>query len=302
MEEQKKLCTICGQPLIDVTTHDNLERQYLCRNGHRHIDLIEAVAKMNQYPMASVLTPTRNRRKYIPRLIDQYLAQDWPNAELIIVDGGDDPIADLIPPEVHIRYFPFATTHPNAASRIGAALNYAIQQARGEYCFRFDDDDLQATERITKQMAIFELSGKSVVAGSSGLFMSEATGKVYEYTGSAHSCSGFSHAFRRDYALAHPYSESLVGEEGEDIEFTRDALERGELCTVSGCDWLVARMHSDSTCGPRFDGPGQGPDDPIFQTIAGNFIINLLKTDEWRLVPRSRVAHIIGTDMAQANS
>src|SRR5579872_452144 len=101
LEDHKKHCTICSETLIDCTTHDDPGRRYICKNGHHHNDIVAALADLNEYPLVSVITPTRNRRKYIPRLVDSYLAQDWPNTELLVIDGGSgsEICADLLPTE-----------------------------------------------------------------------------------------------------------------------------------------------------------------------------------------------------------
>ena len=48
--------------------------------------------------------PTHNRRPFVAQAIVYFLRQDYPNRELIIVDDGTDPVADLIPDDPRIRY------------------------------------------------------------------------------------------------------------------------------------------------------------------------------------------------------
>src|SRR5437763_1673059 len=104
-------------------------------------------------PLCSVITPTRNRRRFIPQLVAAFLGQGHPNKELILVNGGE-PIDDLLPEwerlgvRASIRVIEFHSAAPTAAARIAEALNIGIGAARGTYCFRFDDDDLQAPDRI----------------------------------------------------------------------------------------------------------------------------------------------------------
>jgi glycosyltransferase involved in cell wall biosynthesis len=49
------------------------------------------------YPFISVITPTYNRRKFIPQLIKMYKAQKYPahRMEWIILDDGSDPVGDV---------------------------------------------------------------------------------------------------------------------------------------------------------------------------------------------------------------
>jgi hypothetical protein len=46
-------------------------------------------------PLISCIMPTFNRRAFVPLSLKCFAYQDYPNRELIIVDDGDDSIADL---------------------------------------------------------------------------------------------------------------------------------------------------------------------------------------------------------------
>ena len=48
-------------------------------------------------PLVSCIMPTYNRRPFVPKAIEYFLRQDYPNRELIILDDGDDRVADLVP-------------------------------------------------------------------------------------------------------------------------------------------------------------------------------------------------------------
>jgi glycosyltransferase involved in cell wall biosynthesis len=48
--------------------------------------------------------PTANRRAFVGHAIEQFLPQDYPRRELIVVDDGEDCIADLIPEHDLVRY------------------------------------------------------------------------------------------------------------------------------------------------------------------------------------------------------
>ena len=41
-----------------------------------------------QYPKISIVTPSLNQREFIGATLDSVLAQDYPNLEYIVVDGG----------------------------------------------------------------------------------------------------------------------------------------------------------------------------------------------------------------------
>ena len=55
---------------------------------------------VGDWPLASCIMPTYNRRQFIPRAVAYFLAQDYPNLELVVVDDGSDPIDDLLPADL----------------------------------------------------------------------------------------------------------------------------------------------------------------------------------------------------------
>jgi glycosyltransferase involved in cell wall biosynthesis len=55
-------------------------------------------------PLVSCIMPTANRRPFLPEAIRLFLGQDYPESELIVLDDGEDAIADLIPDHPRIRF------------------------------------------------------------------------------------------------------------------------------------------------------------------------------------------------------
>jgi hypothetical protein len=49
--------------------------------------------------------PTADRRAFVAQAIQYFLAQDYAAKELVIVDDGADPVANLVPANTLIRYF-----------------------------------------------------------------------------------------------------------------------------------------------------------------------------------------------------
>src|SRR5262245_11132852 len=86
-------------------------------------------------PLVSCIMPTNNRRRFASAALDYFLRQAYPNRELVIVDDGLDPIADLIPDDARIRYFNIAQR-----STIGSKRNFACREAKGDIIVHWDDD------------------------------------------------------------------------------------------------------------------------------------------------------------------
>ena len=116
-------------------------------------------------PLVSCIMPTANRRSLVPQAIQYFLRQDYPNRELLILDDGDDAVADLIPPDERIRYIRLPQRHS-----IGAKRNMGCEEARGELIAHWDDDDWIADRRLSYQVNAIVNAGGSVVSGLSSIF------------------------------------------------------------------------------------------------------------------------------------
>ena len=102
-------------------------------------------------PLVSVLTPTYNRRKFVPAAITCFKAQSYPQdrIEWIILDDGTDKVKDLFDScgLTNIRYvaLPEGEKLP-----IGAKRNRLNEMATGEIIVCWDDDDYYPPDRIKK--------------------------------------------------------------------------------------------------------------------------------------------------------
>ncbi|MCR1825337.1 glycosyltransferase [Pseudomonas mendocina] len=96
----------------------------------------------------SVVIPSYNYARFLPRAIDSLRAQDFTNWEAIIVDDGstDDTrgvAVELMKDDARIVYL-----HQENAGT-SAAKNAGIQLARGEYLMFLDADDLLSAGKLT---------------------------------------------------------------------------------------------------------------------------------------------------------
>ena len=242
---------------------------------------------MSTLPFVSCITPTRNRRRFIPALLRSFYAQDYEGgAELIIVEDGDENCEDLafqvqfgmndpMRDGSCVRYFRFEGT-------VGAKLNFAVEMAAGYICLRMDDDDWQMPNRISAQVAHLQLSGKPAVGLSSAIYYREGEDHGIEITGEPTDIMGFSHCFLREYGLAHPYPDKSLA---EDMEFSRAAALHGDLSAISGLTCMVAREHEGNT----------SPRDAYRKDPVGSKLYAMFgEPDNYRRVPLSRFAATVG--------
>lgn len=115
-------------------------------------------------PLISCIMPTHNRRAFIPDALACFMAQEYRHLELIVVDDGSDPVADLMPPDPRIRYFRL-----DRKLNTGAKRNFACEQACGEWIAHWDDDDWYAPGRILRQVK--EMTGsRCQVSGTTTMY------------------------------------------------------------------------------------------------------------------------------------
>jgi len=169
---------------------------------------------MNQKPFVSVLTPTYNRRRFLPALIECYKAQTYPKdrMEWIIFDDGEDCVKDVfeeagktIP---NIRYI----RHDGPKLLIGAKRNRLNKEGKGEIFVAMDDDDYYSPERVAYAVAQFIKNPKIELAGSSEIYMYYTDNKTIYKLGPYnrnHATNG-TMAWRRSYALTHTYDETVT--------------------------------------------------------------------------------------------
>jgi glycosyltransferase involved in cell wall biosynthesis len=133
------------------------------------LDSHPAGAPLNQpsLPLISCIMPTFNRRAFIPLAIQHFLAQNYPNRELVIIDDGDDAVGDLVGAVPNVRYIRL-----HQRMTIGAKRNLACREARGELIAQWDDDDWYASDRLSYQARPI-LDGEADLTGLENTYMLE---------------------------------------------------------------------------------------------------------------------------------
>lgn len=118
-------------------------------------------------PLVSICTPTYNRRKFIPLLIDCFMNQTYPiqNMEWVIVDDGDDKIKDLLVNVPNIRYFV-----SDKKISIGKKRNILNQLAKGDIIVYMDDDDFHHPDRVKHAVTMLLKNPDYMIAGCSTLY------------------------------------------------------------------------------------------------------------------------------------
>lgn len=178
------------------------------------------------HEFVSVITPTYNRRKFLPMLIHLYKNQTYPkeSRELIILDDSPTSNEDLIPTDFpNIRYY-----HQSERMNLGEKRNKLNELAKGEIIVCFDDDDYQYPERIAH--SVFKLNqSKKNLAGCTLLDIYYTdTNKIYRFGpyGANHATNG-TFAYRKSYALKHKHDDTKTKQEEPSFtnNFTEDLVQ-----------------------------------------------------------------------------
>jgi glycosyltransferase involved in cell wall biosynthesis/GT2 family glycosyltransferase len=99
--------------------------------------------------LVTAIMPTAGRPDFALQAVQYFLAQDYPNTELIVLEDGTSSLAGRLPGDQRIRH----VVTGRAQRSIGAMRNEACQLARGEIVAHWDDDDWYGPGRITRQVA-----------------------------------------------------------------------------------------------------------------------------------------------------
>jgi len=118
--------------------------------------------KFDHYPKITVVTPSFNQGKYIRETIESVLAQNYPNLEYIIIDGGStDSTTQIIEDYIdQISYF--VSEKDNGQSH---ALNKGFARSTGDILCWLNSDDQFAPNALLAVALAFSRSKADMVAG-----------------------------------------------------------------------------------------------------------------------------------------
>ena len=224
-------------------------------------------AILSGQPLVSCIMPTADRRVFVPHAIRYFLRQKYPNRELIILDDGSDPVADLIPPDPRIRY------HRMEQRRtMGAKHNMACELARGEIIAHWDDDDWTADWRLDCQVEELLKHPPMTLCGLSRLlFFNPTANRAWEYAYPAAErpwVCGNTFCYRKTFWDGHRFPDM---NEGADTVYVW-GLHDAKVLPLADHRFLVAIVHSGNTSPKKTDGF-------CWQTLPAEEIRQLLSED-----------------------
>ncbi|MDB5600908.1 MAG: methyltransferase protein [Xanthobacteraceae bacterium] len=197
----------------------------------------------------SCIMPTADRRSFIPAAIGYFLAQDYPDKELIVLDDGRDNVSDLIPAHPQIRYL----RHDRRQS-LGRKRNICCAQAQGELIAHWDDDDWYAPFRLRRQVAALLTAGADICGIDRVLFLDTAARRAWEYvypSGQAPWVCGATLCYTKSFWRENPFREIDIGEDSRFVSAARGA----RIEVMPDNDIFVGMIHRANTSPKRMRDP-----------------------------------------------
>jgi len=192
-------------------------------------------------PLVTCITPTANRQKFLPLAINYFLAQDYPNKELMIIDDGVTSCAELIPNHSQIKYF----YSSNKLGTIGIKRNIACDKANGEIILHWDDDDWYAPDWISRQVDAQLNSGADITGLNIVDFYSPTVNKRWRYEDTDIEkpwLCGATMCFRKSFWETHKFIDLQVG---EDYDFVWNS--GGKVYALNYVQGFTSILHPHNT-------------------------------------------------------
>ena len=198
------------------------------------------------FPFISVITPTYNRRKFIPYIIECYKSQTYPKdkMEWIIYDDGSDPVKDIFDNQLstipNLRYI-----YESEKQNIGVKRNRLNKEAKGDIIIAMDDDDYYPPERVSHVVNLLRANTRVELAGASEIYMFYSDiKKIYKMGpyNQNHATNG-TMAWKRTYSDSHLYDETVT--HAEEHSFLEDY--KHPMVQLNAFKTMLVMSHTENT-------------------------------------------------------
>jgi glycosyltransferase involved in cell wall biosynthesis len=200
---------------------------------------------MGALSVVTCIMPTADRRIFVDHAIRMFLAQDYPDKELLIVDDGKDSVEDIIPQVPSVRYFRL-----DKKQSLGAKRNFACEAAKGDLILHWDDDDWYAPWRIRYQVGQLVARKLDISGLDHVYFVNAAASQAWEYIYVPNPfpwVCGATLCYLKCFWKHHPFPNQDIGEDTRFVFSARHA----KIGALTDNRFFVARMHTDNTAVKR---------------------------------------------------
>jgi glycosyltransferase involved in cell wall biosynthesis len=147
----------------------------------------------------------------LEKAIEQFLRQDYPNKELIIIDDSEQPFSKDLSKEQAIKYI-----HTGVRETIGKKRNRACEIASGKIIVHLDDDDFYANDWLTEQVSFLLENDLDVTGLNAPLFYHSETLDIWQYTYPEQEkpwVYGATLCYTKSFWESNPFRETNLGED-----------------------------------------------------------------------------------------
>ena len=199
-----------------------------------------------QLPFVSIVTPTYNRRRFIPALIKIIQSQSYPRdrMEWLVYDDGQEEIKDLLDaarPNLPELIFIWSEDKMT----LGEKRNRLNDEATGDIIVAMDDDDFYFPTRVMDAVMALAINPGIHLAGASEVYMFFTDTKEIWKAGpyfEGHATNG-TMAWTKKYASKHRYDETVAfAEEKSFLDGYKHPLVQLNPKTI-----MLVMSHSDNT-------------------------------------------------------
>jgi len=199
-------------------------------------------------PLVSCIMPTANRPDYLKLAIANFINQDYPNKELVIVDDGTEPVKYLVPDDSSIYYY-----HIEPKTTIGNKRNLACKQAHGQLIAHLDDDDWYAADWLSNQVDSI-LNSKVEICGLNQVqYFSPFLNQFWMIKNSDSKnpwLSGQSLIYNKSFWEQHPFTDQQLESEDSFV-----GMAGAKVFAHDYYGGLIARLHANNLSVQFFEDP-----------------------------------------------
>ena len=112
----------------------------------------------------SIIVPVYNAAEYVGKCLESVALQDYKNIEIIVVEDGSDDESPDVCKEYARRYDNIKVYHDKCGTA-GAARNYGMSKAAGDYVMFVDADDYLTDNCVVSEL-IKKVENVDIVVGN----------------------------------------------------------------------------------------------------------------------------------------